>query len=71
MDDPTSMTDSPITTVAPGWAIVALGILGALAVTAATRAQTFIEDANDPFDFFRLFIRSPSRFSAVFIKPSY
>ena len=35
MDDPTSMTDSPITTVAPGWAIVALGILGALAVTAA------------------------------------
>lgn len=35
MDDPTSMTDSPITTVAPGWAIPALGILGALAVTAA------------------------------------
>ena len=41
MDDPTSMTDSPITTVAPGWAIVALGILGALAsprVRGAARA---------------------------------
>ena len=35
MADPTPMTDSPITTVAPGWAIAALGILGALAVTAA------------------------------------
>ena len=35
MADPMPMTDSPITTVAPGWAIAALGILGALAVTAA------------------------------------
>ena len=35
MADPMPMTDSPITTVAPGWAIAALGILGVLAVTAA------------------------------------
>ena len=35
MADPMPMTDSPITTVAPGWAIVGLAILGALAVTAA------------------------------------
>ena len=35
MTDPTSMTDSPVTTVAPGWAIAALGILGVLLVAAA------------------------------------
>lgn len=35
MADPMPMTDSPITTVAPGWAIVGLAILGALALTAA------------------------------------
>ena len=35
MADPTSMADSSITTVAPGWAIAALGILGVLLVAAA------------------------------------
>lgn len=35
MADPMSMADSPITTVAPGWAIAGLAILGVLAVTAA------------------------------------
>ncbi len=35
MADPMPMTDSPITTVAPGWAIVGLAILGVLALTAA------------------------------------
>ena len=35
MADPMPMTDSPITTVAPGWAIVGLAILGVLAITAA------------------------------------
>ncbi len=35
MADPMPVTDSSITTVAPGWAIAALGILGALVVAAA------------------------------------
>ncbi|GAA1451088.1 NADH-quinone oxidoreductase subunit NuoH [Mycobacterium cookii] len=35
MADPMPMTDSPITTVAPGWAIAALAMLGVLAVAAA------------------------------------
>ncbi|WP_299932644.1 NADH-quinone oxidoreductase subunit H [uncultured Nocardioides sp.] len=35
MADPMPMTDAPITTVAPGWAIAALAILGVLVVAAA------------------------------------